>query len=118
MTSESNNLERGAVVLAALLDALDGDAHALADPYAEAVLATARSAAGSRPTPQARMAASGLRADRGSVIAPSGSIVTGSGGRPASLAEIIGGAEWGSEHVPAIRAAEYPRVLARALPRC
>jgi hypothetical protein len=95
-----SNLERGAIVLAALLEALDGDAHALADPYAEAVLETARSAAGGHPTPQSRMAAAGLLADRGRVIAPPGSIVTGSGGRPVSLGEIVSGAEWGSSTYP------------------
>ena len=96
MTTETNNLDHGADVLAALLDELAGDAHALADPYAEAVLATARSSAGGHPTPQSRMAASGLRAERGRVVAPSGSTVSGSGGRSVSLSEIIAGAEWGS----------------------
>lgn len=91
-----SNLEEGAVVLEALMDALDGDAHPLIDPYADAVLATARSAAGGHPTRQSRMAASGLVSDHGSIIAPGGAVVTGSGGRPASLAEIIGGAEYGS----------------------
>jgi hypothetical protein len=93
---ESNDLDRGAVVLRGILEALDGEAHDLADPYAEAALETARAAAGGHPTPQARMAASGLVADHGSVIAPGGALVTGRGGRPASLSEIIGGAEFGS----------------------
>jgi hypothetical protein len=56
----------------------------------------ARAAAGGHPTPQARMAASGIRADHGSIVAPAGTIVQGSGGRPVSVAAIIGGAEWGS----------------------
>jgi hypothetical protein len=84
------------VALQGLLDALDGEAHPLADPYMEAVLAAAQSAAGGHPTPQARMAASGLRADRGTLLAPAGALVTDSSGHAAPLGSIIAGAEWGS----------------------
>lgn len=91
-----SDLELGADALEELLDRLSGPAHDLADPYAEGVLEAARAAAASHPTPQSRMAASGLAADHGSIVSPAGSIVTGSGGRPARLVDLIGGAEWGS----------------------
>lgn len=42
------------------------------------------------------MVAAGLEADHGSIVGPAGSIVTGAGGRPARLGDLIGGAEWGS----------------------
>jgi hypothetical protein len=93
---DARDLNLGADALAALMDKLDGGAHDLADPYAEAVLDAARSAASGRPTPQARMAASGLQADHGSILAPAGVLVSGRGGRPASLQDLILGAEFGS----------------------
>jgi hypothetical protein len=93
----ANDLGRGGDAIDQILARLAGDALELADPYAEAVLETARSAAGSHPTPQSRMAASGLIAQRGAVIAPGGALVSGAGGRPASLAQIIAGAEYGSD---------------------
>jgi hypothetical protein len=83
-------------VIAALAERLSGDAHELADPYAEAVLAVARAAAGGHPTPQSRMAASGLRAERGSILSPPGVLVSGRGGHPVPLSAIVGSAEWGS----------------------
>lgn len=60
------------------------------------MLEAARAAAAGHPTPQSRMAASGLVSDHGSITSPAGSLVTGRGGRPARLVDIIGGAEWGS----------------------
>lgn len=42
------------------------------------------------------MAASGLRADHGSITS-AGAIVSGRGGRPARLGDLISGAEWGSD---------------------
>lgn len=92
----SSDLELGADALQALADALRGDAHPVADPYAEAVLETARSAAGGHPTPQSRMAASGLTVSHGVISGAPGTIVQGAGGDPVSLGSILYGAEWGS----------------------
>lgn len=81
-----------------LADELDRPAE-LAQAIADAVLGQARRRAAGRPTPQARMAASGLIAARGSIIAPAGRIVRGRGGSP-FLGDVIGGAEFGSSIYP------------------
>jgi hypothetical protein len=95
--SAGHELERGSAALDELLRKLDDQQlAAIVDPYAEAVLEAARSAAGSHPTPQSRMGASGLVAQHGEIISPPGALVLGRGGRPALLEEIIAGAEWGS----------------------
>lgn len=91
-----SNLELGADAIRALADALRGDAHEVADPYAAAVLDTAKAAAASHPTPQSRMAASGLTVAHGVISGAPGTIVQGAGGDPVSLGSILYGAEWGS----------------------
>lgn len=96
----SSDLELGADAIAKLLSTLDREPLTLTDPYAAAVLGAAVRAAAGHPSPQSRMAASGLVAKRGEILSPPGAIVRGSGGRPVRLAEIIGGAEWGSDRFP------------------
>lgn len=93
--------------------------HELADPYAEAVLETARGKAAGHPSPQARMAASGLEADRGTISSPPGRTVYGSGGS-APLEAIIGGAEFGSnryrQFAPARRTGYFLMPATRSKP--
>jgi hypothetical protein len=82
-----------------LADALQAGDHELAQTYAEAVLEVAVKAAGLRPTPQARMAASGLTATEGAIVGEGGTSVSGRGGS-ASLDDLLPGAELGSALYP------------------
>lgn len=71
----------------------------LADTYARWTLERARTNAGGRPTPQARMAASGLEVGAGGVLGDPGTVVHGRGGS-ATLADVGGGSEFGSTIYP------------------
>lgn len=65
----------------------------VAQAWAEATIPEARKRAGGRPTPQARMASTAIRATRGSITASG--IVSGRGGS-VPVGEIFWGAEYGS----------------------
>ncbi len=71
----------------------------LAQAVATATLAAARRRASGRPTPQARMAASGLSVDDGVILGPSYAIVSGRGGST-TLGNVLGGSEFGSTLYP------------------
>lgn len=86
-------------VLDRIAGELDDRRDDLADIYAADILERARTAAGGRPTPQARMAASGFTAERGAVSGAPGTVVHGRGGS-ATLADIGWGAERGSDLYP------------------
>lgn len=71
------------------------DDDAIAQAYAELVIVQARKRAAGHPTPQARMAATGIEARNGALYGAPGRIVFGRGGAVA-LGEIVWGAEMGS----------------------
>lgn len=80
--------------LTAIGRALNDD-EATAQAFAELVVDAAKRRAAGRPTPQARMAATGIEARRGAVYGSSSRIVTGKGGST-TLGAIAWGAEMGS----------------------
>lgn len=86
--------EQARAVLDGLIDDLTDDERT-AQAFAEIVVQEAQRRAGGHPTPQARMAASGIAARNGHVYGAAGTIVTGRGGS-VPLGQIIFGAEFGS----------------------
>jgi hypothetical protein len=92
------SLESAARKLAAVGRAMSDDDR-IAQAYAELALESARRLAAGRPTPQARMAASGIEARQGALYGAAGRIVFGRGG-PVPLGEIGWGAEMGSSLYP------------------
>lgn len=83
--TDDRDLKRGKRILARIADDLE-DPEDLAHSYAEAVLEQARRNAAARPTPQAPMAAQGMRVD-GSEIRSAGGI----------SGEVATGSEFGSD---------------------
>ena len=72
-----------------------GDDEATAQAFADLVVKAAKRRAQGRPTPQARMAATGIEARNGAVYGSASRIVSGRGGS-VPLGEIVWGAEMGS----------------------
>lgn len=95
-----DTLESAAAKLAAIQRELT-DRDAVAQAYAEATVDQARRLAAGHPTPQARMAASGIEARDGKVYGSASAIVIGYPGGPVPLGEIAWGAEMGSSIYPA-----------------
>jgi len=89
--------EQARLILDRLIDALTDD-DATAQAFAEIAVAEAKRRAAGHPTPQARMAATGIVARAGSITGSAGTTVSGRGGST-SLGQVWMGAEFGSNRV-------------------
>jgi hypothetical protein len=89
------DLDDGARAMEALRRAIL-DTKRLEADVAKGILSKAQSNARRRPTPQARMVASGMVARRGVVIGFASKRILGSGGEPVKLGHLAYGSEFGS----------------------